>query len=111
MTASVAADGSQACSIGTEHTLATITAAGTYDLELDMSVSVGGTTPDVFEIREYTKVRSGGTERLRKIYMVVGAQVETAYNTWPRLSPHHTRYTIKQVQGTGRTVEWAAYQA
>lgn len=111
MAASVNTDGSQTCTVGTEHTLATITAGGTYDLELDFTNAVGGTTPDIFEVREYIKVRAGGSEVLKKVYTVVGAQVEIAFNTWPRLIPHHVKYTLKQTQGTGRAVPWAVYQA
>lgn len=110
MALSVNTSGSQTCTVTTEHDLATITSANVYVLALDLNASVGGTTPDIFEVREYGKARSSDTERLIKCYTVVGAQVEILFQTIPRVSPHHIRYTIKQTQGTSRAVPWAVYQ-
>jgi len=104
-------NGSQTCTIGTEHTLATVTSANVFQLSLDLNAMVGGTTPDILEIREYMKARSSDSERLLKVTTVVGAQVEIGYQTVPRISPHHYKVTIKQTQGTGRAVPWSIYQA
>lgn len=111
MAAAVKTSGSQTATITTEHTLATVTDAGTYELNVDVSAMVGGTTPDIVVIREYGKARSSDTERLIKAYTLVGAQTETLIKTVPRISPHHFKVTLTQTQGTGRAFPWAVYEA
>jgi hypothetical protein len=111
MTLSVNTSGSQTATISTEHTLATVTSANVLQLAVDVANMVGGTTPDILELREYGKARSSDTERLIKTYTVIGAQVETLVLTIPRISPHSYKVTLKQTQGTGRAFPWAIYQA
>ena len=62
------ADGSQTAVISTEHTLATITDAGSYVLGVDVSNLALG---DKLTLRIKTKVRSAGTTRTT--YIAVGA--------------------------------------
>lgn len=109
MAVSVKDSGSQTCTVTTEHTLATITDAGVYQAELDFNASVNGTTPDLFEVRLYSKARSGDTERLQKVWSIIGAQSEINFLTPPKISPHHYKLTLKQTQGTSRVVPWAIY--
>lgn len=111
MALSVNTSGSQTATISTEHALATVTAANVLTLAIDVAAMTGGATPDILEIREYGKARTGDTERLLKTYSLVGAQVETLFMTIPRTSPHHMRFTITQTQGTGRAYPWAIYQS
>lgn len=107
MAVSVADSGSQTCTISTEHTLATITAAGVYCTVLDLSAAADG---DVFLLRVYGKARSTDSERLSESYSVgpmpAGSPLVT---TLSRISPHHYRITITQTAGTGRAVPWAVY--
>lgn len=110
MALSVNTSGSQTAVISTEHDLATITSANVFELNVDLVNMVGGTTPDILELREYGKARTGDTERLLKTYTIVGGQTEILFKSVPRISPHHVRYTLKQTQGTGRAFPWAIYQ-
>lgn len=96
---------------GTEQDLATVTSANVFALAVDVNSMAGGATPDIIELREYGKARTGDTERLLKVYSLVGTQVEKLFQTIPRISPHHIRYTLKRVQGSGSTYPWAVYQA
>jgi len=109
MAVSVISSGSQACTVGTEHQLALITVAGSYQLVLDVSALASGTTPDILRVRVYGRARSGDTEVLEDDFQIVGAQARALYRTLPTWSPHHYRVTITQTQGTGRTIPWAVY--
>lgn len=109
MAVAVNTSGSQTATINTEHTLATITTAQTLILAVDLANMVGGTTPDILELRLYGKARSSDTERLIKCYSFLGLQVELLFESIPIVSPHHYKATLKQTQGTGRAFPWAIY--
>lgn len=112
MALGVNTDGSQSATVTTEHTLATITSANVFQLLVDVSAMTSASgTDDRVELREYMKARSGGTERLVKVYTLTGAQSELTVMTPPRVSAISIKYTLKQTQGTSRTFEWAVYQA
>ncbi len=111
MAAAVKTSGSQTATISTEHTLATVTDAGVYQPAIDVAAMLGGTTPDLVEIRLYGKARSGDTERLIKVWSLIGVQSEALWMGPPLLSPHHYKLTLKQTQGTGRAFPWAIYNA
>lgn len=111
MAVAVKTSGSQTATVTTEHTLATVTDAGTYQLVVDVAAMTNGSTPDLTELREYGKARSSDTERLIKVYSLIGAQYETLFVGIPRLSPHHYKATLLQTQGTGRAYPWAIYNA
>lgn len=100
--------GSQTCTVTTEHTLATITSPGVYVLALDVSALADGATPDILEIRTYSKARSGDTERLEKVVTLTGAQGEPSFKSLPCPTDCHCKFTIKQTQGTGRAIPWNA---
>lgn len=107
---SVNTSGSQTCVISTEHTLATITTAGTYQLALDLANLADGSTPDVLTVKLYTKCRSTDSERLSESWEFIGAQGKPNWRSNPELSPHHIKVTITQTQGTGRAIPWAVYE-
>lgn len=111
MAVAVKTSGSQTTSGTTEHDLATVTDAGAYCLSLDINALANGSTPDTLEARIYTKCRSSDTERLLKVYTFVGLQTEAIFESPTRLSPHHSRYTIKMAAGSNRAVPWAVYNA
>lgn len=111
MAAAVKTSGSQAATVTTEHTLATVTDPGVYQAAIDVSDLVNGSTPDLLEIRIYGKARSSDTERLIKVWSLIGLQTEALWLSPPFISPHSYKLTINQTQGTSRTFEWAIYNA
>lgn len=108
MTAAVNTSGSQATTISTEHTLATVTAAGTYLCVVDLATLAQG---DVVEVRAYGKAGSSDTERLRaRATYGPGILSIPLVESIPLVSPHHLRFTLKQAAGTSRTFPWAIYE-
>ena len=93
------ANGSQTAVISTEHTLSTITDAGSYVLGVDLSNMVLG---DKLTLRIKTKVRSVGTTRTT--YTANYANVQSILNTLsiPIASPNEFVATLEQTAGTGR---------
>lgn len=110
MAVAVKTSGSQTATVTTEHTLATVTDAGVYQLAVDVNNMAGGATPDILELRVYGKARTGDTERLIDLHTLVGAQTsKPLFQGKPYISPHHMKVTLKQTQGTGRAFPWAIY--
>ena len=109
MAVAVNTSGSQTCTISTEHTLATVTTAGVFQLALDMNALADGATPDILTVKIYGKARSSDTERLMESWEFIGAQGKPLWRSNPELSPHHYKATITQGQGTGRDIPWAIY--
>jgi hypothetical protein len=104
-----AASGTQAATVGTEHTLATITTPGRYWLAVDVSALVAGATPDIVELRLYTRVLSGGTNRIAWYRAYTGGLVvEGLVQSMPVVVDPGTQVvaTLKQTQGTGRSYPW-----
>lgn len=97
------ASGTQTATISTEHTLATDTANHTYVLVVDTANMV---LNDVLELRLYTKVLSGGAERLA--YSTVYSQVQglPAVYSPPVPADISCKATLKQTAGTGRSYDW-----
>lgn len=110
MAASVNTSGSQTTT-GSEDALATVTAAGTYQLHLDLANMADGATPHILRVRVYAKTRSGDTERLEEVWEFIGSQGKPAWRSPPVLSPHHYRASIHLLQGSNIAVPWAIYQA
>lgn len=110
MAASVNTSGSQTAVISTQHVLATITAAGTYQLVVDMSAMAGGTTPDELRVFLFGKARTGDAEVTEEVYHFVGAQSKPLWRSPPVWSPHYFKVAITQTAGTGRAFPWAVYQ-
>ena len=96
-------DGSQTATISTEHTLATDTTNKTYVLVVDTGAMVAG---DVTELRIYTIVRSGGTERLAYIQVFRDTQNEPIKYSVPVPADISCKVTLKQTAGTGRAYPW-----
>ena len=102
------ASGSQAATLDTEHTLATITDAGVYQLWVDAAELSEG---EALTLRVYAKVLSGGTERLAdELSVRNGLGVPILYSV-PYVAVHHIRFTLQQSGGVGRTFDWAVAQA
>ena len=106
MTTSVAS-GSQSATVGTEHTLATITTAGNYVLVVDMNAMLNG---DYTELRIKTKAKSGGTSRLYAYAIFAHIQAELNKCSIPVAIDVEAVFTLKQIFGTGRTYDWNVLQ-
>ena len=102
MAASVS-DGSQTAVISTEHTLDTITAAGSYVLMVDTSAMALG---DKLTLKAKTKVRSGGTTRVAYSATYAQPQGEPVKLSIPIASPNEIVFTLQQTAGTGRAFPW-----
>ena len=106
MAVSVNTSGSQTATLGTEHTLATVTVAGIYQLAVDAADLADGET---LELRIYGKARTGDTERLMFYASFENSQGVPLKASPPVISPHHMKVTLEQTGGTGRAYEWAVY--
>lgn len=98
--------GSQLATINTEHTLATVTAAGIYVLRVDLGNLAAG---DAVELRVYVKARNAtDPERLLHGPATYGplAPDQKLTDSIPALSVGHFRATLRQVGGTARSWPW-----
>lgn len=100
--------GTQACTLTTEHTLATITVAGTYQLVVDLDELQNDET---LELRIYTKVRSASSSKLAfyAVYKHDQGGHATVYSP-PIPAPFEFKATIEQNGGTGRSFIWSIYE-
>jgi len=101
--ASSNADGSQTAVLTTEHTLATITTAGTFVLLVD---TVNMALQDILTLRAKTKVRSVGTTRLAYEVNYEHVQTELVKISIPVPSINEVVFTLEQNGGTGRVYAW-----
>lgn len=95
--------GTQAATISTEHTLATISEAGTYVLAVDTGALALG---DVLELRVKTKVRAGDTSRTAYFATFAHAQGDPNKYSIPIPITDEVVFTLKQVSGVGRSFPW-----
>lgn len=96
--------GTQTATVTTEHTLATITDAGTYVLAVDTINMVNG---DILELRAKVKVLSGGTTRQYVLAVYANAQGDPIKMSIPVPTLHEVVYTLKQTAGAaGRDFPW-----
>lgn len=100
-------DGSQTATLTTEHTLATISADGTYQLQVDCNNMALG---DVTLLRAKLKVRSSGTTRLLYEHRLTHVQASPVVVTVPVASTNELVYTLTQTAGTGRAYPWEIVQ-
>jgi hypothetical protein len=105
--------GSQAATVGTEHTLLDVSAIGSYLLSVDLTPMAAN---DIVELRVKKLFKSAGS--LVVVYYdfwtdaqiaddagKVGVPVVCAFTTSPSL-----RFTLKQTAGTSRTFDWLVEQ-
>ena len=105
MALTTSSSGSQACTVTTDHTLATDTVAGVYVCMWNLTTSVAA---DVFECFVLTKVLTGDT--LEEIYHAVYANDLGAIPivaSPPIVSMFSISMHIKQAAGTTRTIPWS----
>lgn len=100
--------GTQTCVISSEHTLTTLTDDAVYTLVLDLNNIVGGTTPDILEVRIKRRALTGGTTRQQIVAHYVGGLLPNkVVESPPIVVIHSAEVSIKQTQGTGRAVDWS----
>lgn len=103
------ASGTQTCTVTTEHTLSDVNEAGVFTFVADFVNAAAG---DVFEIRIYQMVLTGGTRRVLLFDAVYGAQpthdqIRATVPVSNELTDSGAlRFSIKQTFGTGRNVPW-----
>lgn len=117
MALTVKASGTQAATVGTEHTLnaAAFTDSGVYVLTVDCRNMVNG---DEVELRALVKTLTGDLQGFL-VYSAIyaqqqgdgaapgsGAYGETAKISVPIPSPYSITFTLKQTLGTGRNFPW-----
>ena len=109
MAVSAEASGTQTAVIGTEHTLASVNAAGVYTLHVDKNAMAAG---DVLELRIYRIILTGGTTRIAKVYVFSGAQLtdDLLFDSRPFgneiTDTDSLKFTLKQTFGIGRAFPW-----
>lgn len=101
------ASGSQTAVISTEHTLSTITDAGSYALYVDTANMVLG---DELELRVKYKVTSAGTTREMQVAVYAHVQGQPVKASIPVSSINECVFTLKQTAGTGRAFDWEIVQ-
>ena len=101
--ASSKASGTQTAVISTEHTLNTVSTAGTFVLYVDTNAMILG---DELELRVKTKVTSGGTTREFLIATYAHPQGQPIKASIPVASINEAVFTLKQTAGTGRAFDW-----
>lgn len=104
MAITVESSGTQTAVIGTEHSLATTTAAKVYDLSVDTSNMING---DVLELRIKRKVLTGGAEALLFYAVFSHAQSEPVKVSVPVVAPYGATFTLKQTAGTAKAFPWS----
>lgn len=104
MAPTIAASGTQTATIGTEHTLATVTTPGTLVLAVDCAAMANG---DVLELRLKTKVLSGGASGLAYYTVYANAQGQPIKYSVPVPANIEVVATLKQTSGTGRAFPWS----
>jgi hypothetical protein len=102
------ATATQTATIGTEHTLADVAVAGTFQLKVDASAL---TTGDILELRVYSIVRTGGTRGVEYSAVWYDAQTDDVIKASVPVGNDLTdagslRFTLKQTAGTGRAFPW-----
>jgi hypothetical protein len=97
------ASGSQTAVITTEHTLSTVTDAGTYALYVDTNAMVLG---DILELRVKYKATAAGTTREFMVATYAHVQGQPVKASIPVASINECVFTLKQTAGTGRAFPW-----
>lgn len=109
MALSESVGGTQSATVGTEHTLATIVAAGYYHFGVDLSNMANG---DTVELRAYVKLRSSSSSIILFERVYKHAQgAEKIVISPPIPAPFELKVTLKQTTGAGRSFQWSVYAA
>ena len=96
--------GTQTATLATEHTLATVTTAGTYVLRVDANALAAGET---LVLRMNAEALSGGTRRIVQEAVFAGPLAEPIIDSIPIAIAHGVAFTLTQTGGTGRAFPWS----
>lgn len=107
MTVTVASDGTQTATPGSEHTLYAPSTAGIYVLIVDINALSG---VEVVELRAKEKALSGGTERVVSLMVFPSGTVEPITRSIPYSWPYGGTFTLTQVGGSGRSFPWSVHK-
>lgn len=109
MAVTSAGSGTQTATVGTEHTVLSISTAGTFTYHVDLNAMASG---DTLELRIYQKVLSGGTLRVAYYAMFSNAcpgddivQISVPISN-DLTGTTGITFTLKQTTGTGRAFPW-----
>lgn len=103
-----AANGTQAATISTEHSLTQQTGIGIYVLTVDTNAMQAG---DTLVLRLKTKVLSGGTSRITQEATLSGSQQAPNWRSEPIPVDVEIIVTLLQSAGTGRSYPWKLLRA
>lgn len=96
--------GTQAATINTVHTLATITTAGVYVLRVDLNNLVNG---DRLVLRANVRALAAGTTRQVFSAVFEHSQADKIADSIPVPVVHELTWTLQQTAGTGRSFDWS----
>lgn len=101
------AGGTQTATLTTEHTLATVTDAGVYQLVVDVSALA---LSEILTLTLKTKVRTGATSR--EAWRTIIQHVQAVPNVYsiPVAVTTEIVAILRQDNGTGRAFPWSLYQ-
>lgn len=107
MPVTVESSGTQAATVGTEHSLAVLTGPKSFMLVIDLGNMVNG---DEVELRAKAKVLSGGTRKQMDFAVFQHAQPEPVAIFGPFPGGHDCEFSLKQTAGaSGRSFDWGAW--
>ena len=98
------ASGSVTTIIGTELSLASGTASGTYVLSLETVNIADG---DALEIRGYDKPGGSATKRQCMYYSLANAQSIPSHKSPPILTEGYAEFSVRQTTGSARSLAWS----
>lgn len=103
---SIKAEGSQAATLTTEHTLLDTSDAGNYQLKVDCTALSGS---EYVDLKVYDKAATGGSYRLAQSVRVTAAMaaVYPISESVPVAAPLGIKATLTQTGGTGRSYDWS----
>lgn len=101
---SVAASGTQATTLATEHSLYAATASGVYTLSVDASALLTGET---LTLKIKKKVLTAGTIRLAYSARFKHALDAPIIESPPIACPFGATFTLQQDGGTARSFDWS----
>lgn len=105
----VEASGTQTTAPGSEQTLATLTEAKVYQLQLDLAARIAG---DAFAVCGRTRILAGGTARTVWREVLYAGQLDGAGPLWTSLplvgdgNAQAVTFTIQQLRGYPKAVPW-----
>jgi adenine deaminase len=108
---SLHASGTQACTVGTEHTLATITTPGVYRLRLGLGNLAAGVTADILIYRVLQKILVADAAHSiideGTVYVALLAGTGRGWESKPYEHATSIQFLITQTQGvSGKSVPW-----